>query len=163
VAARHPPEGLVSVRAGEDQRGIIAAIMGRCGTGDNPLGRRPPASSSCRPVHSRNCAVTCPHRRWPCPHSCTTRNESLSGQDSKLCLAFDGRGRRGRRAHEVLRRQVPSRPAAHGTRTSAETIRLSRCPDRGLMPARCVISLAPAAPNGTARGGFSVGGPLHPV
>src|SRR3990170_3466654 len=44
----------------------------------------------------------------PCPHSCTTRNESLSGEDSKLYLAFYGRSRLERRAGEVLRRQLPS-------------------------------------------------------
>jgi len=42
--------------------------------------------------------------QWPCPNSCTTRNESLSGQDNEFCLALDCRGRRGRRAHEALRR-----------------------------------------------------------
>ena len=51
----------------------------------------------------------------------------------------------------------PSRPAAHSTRTPPDTIPPPRCPDRGLMPARCRITPASAAPSGTAQGGFSLG------
>jgi hypothetical protein len=81
LAARHPPEGFLSVRAGEDQRGIMAGSMGGCDTRRQPSWSRALENGE-RRLHLRT-MVEAPGIE---PHPLRARWPPASPRTPPLCI-----------------------------------------------------------------------------